>query len=239
MAPRSRWLRIGILLIAAAMSFGAGAARADSIGPGFDLFATAQGTTVFIPGIGNVQLMGMPVGPFNTDTIVRRTTGLSPLNVPGTGTIPIELVALSLHSVQPVQIGNNFFNVVVTLQPNTISSGQMTVNHTTTGGGTFDSFFDVFFVITFTDVQNPQSTTTMLLQDRITGTGTWSHTPPPSYPIDPQFPSGGFFPGGLGERGTNFSLVHNVTPAQTPEPGTLMLLGLGLSGLAMKLRRKL
>ena len=239
MAPGNRWLRIALFLAAVALSMGANVAQADAIGPGFDLFSTAPGTMVFIPGIGTVQFVGVPIGPSNTDTIVQRTQGINPLNVGGSGTIPIEIVALSLHSAQPVQMGNSFFDVFVTLQPNTISSGQMTVNHENTGGGTFSSFFDVFFDITITDTQNPLNTQTMTLQDRISGTGTWSHTPPPNYPMDPNFPSGGFYPGPLGEQGTNFSLLHNVTPSRTPEPGTLALFGLGLSGLAAKLRRKL
>lgn len=239
MAPRNRWLRFAFLLALGVLSLGANVAQADSIGPGFDLFATTPGTTVFIPNIGNVSLMGKPVGPFNTDTIVRRTAGISPFDPPGgTATIPIELVALSLTSVQPIQVGSSFFDVFVTLQPNTVSSGQMTVKHQNSGGGTFDSFFDVFFEIKFTDIQNPQNTQTIHLQDRITGSGPWTHTPPPGYPKPPNFPSGGFYPGPLSEQGTNFSLVHNVTPARTPEPGTLALLGLGLSSLVIKLRRK-
>jgi len=238
MAPGRR-LCLSLFALLLTLTVGAIPARADAIGPGFDLFATTSGTTVCLTGIGCIQMVGKPIGPFNTDTIVQRMSGISPFNVGDTGTIPIELVALSLQSVQPVQMGSNFFNVTVTLTPNTVSSGQMTVNHNGANGGTFDSFFDVFFDITLTDIQNPQNTQTQSISDRITGSGTWSHTPPPNYPFDPRFPSGGFYPGALSEGGTNFSLVHNVTPAQTPEPGTLTLFGAGLAGVAMRLRRKL
>jgi hypothetical protein len=207
------------------------------IGPGFDLFHTTSGTNVFIPNIGTIQLTGLPIGPANTDTIVQRKQGCS-LNPGDTCNVPIELVALSLQSVTPIQISNSFFDVFVTLTPNTSSSGGMTITRSGTADGTFNSFFDVFFDITLQQVGNPSNKAGQSFRDRITGFGTWSTTPPPQYPSDPRFPSGGFFPGPLSEKGTHFSLVHNVVPSQIPEPGTMLLLGTGLAAAFLKHRRR-
>jgi hypothetical protein len=190
-----------------------------------------------------VLSMGQPVGPFNTDTILHRTQGINPFNTGDTGTIPIELVALSLQSVAPVRIpspntGRVFDMLSLTLQPNTISSGLMTVRHENSGGGTFDYFIDVFVQIKLIDTHNSLFSETIYAQDSLFGSGTWSHTPPPGYPMVQNFPSGGFYPAPLTEEGSEVLFMHNLTPARTPEPGTLTLLVLGLSGLAIKLRRK-
>jgi len=84
-------------------------ASATSIAPGFDFFQTTVGTSVDLSGfgLGVVPLEGNPIGGSfgNTDTIVSRQDGIDPLSPPsGTGTIPIELVALSLVSVNPVDL---------------------------------------------------------------------------------------------------------------------------------------
>src|SRR3989304_1241934 len=102
-------------------------------------------------------------------------------------------------------------------------------------GGTFDSFFDVFTEITFTDTANPSNPMVFRRQDRITSTGSdWSHTPPPGYPTDPRYPPGGFYPGPINHTGP-----HPHTDPATPEPGSLVLIGIALAGLAGTCRRRL
>jgi hypothetical protein len=89
-----------VCVVMVGMAFGVGnIALALPIEPGFDLFHTLPGTYVPLPGIGNVDLEGVPIGPGNTDTIVQRKTGLPDF---ATGLIDIELVALFLKSVDPI-----------------------------------------------------------------------------------------------------------------------------------------
>ena len=89
---------------------------ATSISPGFDLFTTDPlRTFVDLPlGIGLVPLQGKPIGSHNIDTIVERLQGISPFDPPSDqGTIPIELVALSLVSVEPIDLGGMLFDLEV------------------------------------------------------------------------------------------------------------------------------
>jgi hypothetical protein len=90
-------------------------ASAGPIGPGFDLFQTVP-FTAELSVLGMVPLVGVPIGPGNTDTIVQR---MGDLPSGEGGMLPIELVALSLMSSQPVDIGGSFFDVFadVILQP--------------------------------------------------------------------------------------------------------------------------
>ena len=116
------------------------AAHADVVLLGSDYFQTIQ-PTFFTPLGGLNPLTGLRIGPGTTDTIVQRQADCSlSLSTLGSNcTIPIEMVALSLIStVNPL--------VRVRESPTLASTGLMTIASDGSGmGGTFGSFFDVFF----------------------------------------------------------------------------------------------
>jgi hypothetical protein len=90
------------------------------------------------------------------DTIVQRHSSAVLPGIGDTMTIPIEIVSLSLVSVQPIMVTFNngssqsFFDVFVTLDPNcTQTQGTMTLTRTSPNGGTFDSSLPVCVQLTF------------------------------------------------------------------------------------------
>lgn len=111
---RSGW---PMLALGGALSLAAPAIAAPlTIDPGFDLFATdAAGTFATLPGIGPVQFEGLPFDTGagdrgNVDTILlRRGPALTLNGIGDAGSMPLELVALSLRSVAPVQISPGVF----------------------------------------------------------------------------------------------------------------------------------
>lgn len=261
--------RIPVLLLAVtalAMPV-ARSARAATILPGFDLFATTQPTTAVIPNVGTVTFCGRPFAPGNmlgdADTIVQRTGTFPP---GGTGMIPIELVSLSLVSCNPVTIPpfgagdlyvtiNRGMMITGLPQPDALppSTGTLTVqthiDAVVGGGGTFDSFFDVFpdaiFVAPGADVTNPANWLfhAPIQEGRLFASGTpWSHTPPPGYPMNPNFPSGNFYPVIMfTEEGP--TAVHTIRPAVVgnqaiPEPSGMVFLCSGLFAFCLARRCK-
>lgn len=123
--------------LALAAAVVASPARADLVLLGSDYFKTEQPT--FVSPLG--PLAGLPIGPLSTDTIVQRQAdcALSLATIGSNCTIPIEVVALSL-----VSTGNPA--VLVRESPTLASTGSMTMTSDGSGtGGTFTSFFDVFF----------------------------------------------------------------------------------------------
>ena len=125
--------------LALAATMVASPARADIVLMGSDYFRTIQPTSA--AGIGT--LAGLPIGPGDTDTRVQRKSDCSlTLSTVGSNcTVSIELVALSLISTaNPL--------VRVRESPTLVSAGGMTMTSDGSGtGGTFASFFDVFFEI--------------------------------------------------------------------------------------------
>jgi hypothetical protein len=229
-----------------------------AIDPGFDLFATDPGTTFVkvdtdpTPNVVlvDVPLKGVPIGPGDTDTIVQRKGSLAAAM---NGPIPIELVALSLESVSPVNIGGTNFNLRILggdmLIPQSSPDGSMQVmDHPAVdlgGGGTFTSILPVVANLIFTEVGNPANTFTMPFSDTLSGSGIWGHTPRLDDPHNDQFPAGHFFPGVDPQTGAKrltieVSLLaqHGVLPAQIPEPTTLLLVSSALAGLASAARRR-
>ncbi len=159
------FMPMALALLMALVLSAPGRVLASEISPGFDLFTTPDGTA-FIDlsgaGLGIVDLVGNPIPgePGGADTIVERLTGLPD---GATGTIDIELVALSLVSMAPVVInfggGARFFDIFLTLNDAQPSLGEMTIltHDDAAGGGTFVSFFNVFFQIEFRDTASPFS----------------------------------------------------------------------------------
>ena len=114
---------------------------AGFFGPGSDPF---EGVVNFA-GVRLETFMGFPVG--DADTIVQR---MAPANPAPSDTVPIEIVALSLRSVQPIYVTypttGESWDVDVDLSSSMPSKGQMTIHQE----GTFDSQLQVVPRFTFT-----------------------------------------------------------------------------------------
>ena len=179
-------LALGLAVVVAATA----GVRADlSILPGWDYFETTEGTEFM-----GFDFQGEPLGTAygNTDTIVRRLAAAS-VGAGGdtAAPIPIEMVALQLVSVTPINLGAGFDFHYVTLQskrtvPGSPSMGTMTVtfndDHVTApdppdGTGTFNSTINVAFDVRIGALDGPiiNSQTLPLVS---TGS-TWGHRPDP------------------------------------------------------------
>jgi hypothetical protein len=152
-------------------------AAADPIDPGSQFQVTVPGVgdpisnpmgTFFFPaevpgqpfGAGPpVPMEGIPLGApgfGNTDTIIEVQGSLG---AGETGTIPVEIVAMSLRSVDPVDIGGTLFDVEVLPDLTNPSMGTFDfTDHDDPYSGTkYISHFDVFFDIRAEEVGNPSN----------------------------------------------------------------------------------
>lgn len=177
----------------ALLPIAASQASTTVIRKGCDLFTTRAGTNYDFggfAGLGLLELEGRPLRSFDfarcggglvilpeTDTIVRR---LADAQATGPITIPIELIALQLQSVDPVDIGNGPEFIRIDL--NTSVSGNMTINGLATEGvphGTFDSQLNFSF-----DVSGTVSGFLGTITESLSQTGTnWQHFAPPGEPL--------------------------------------------------------
>lgn len=237
-------------------------APALTILTGSDYLSTAPGTFIDFSlygspfGLGVVELEGTPTGPGNTDTIVERKDDATVVNPGDTDTVEIELVALSLQSVSPVDIGGTFFDISVGLDGTQPSVGELelTLDNAGTPSGTFSSFFDVFVEISLVDASTGVIGPTFsgFPSLRLEGIGNWtSELPPQSVVVtgppgdqtanthDPLSPDSFDFyidglvveehPGGGARHVARFSVI--------PEPGTTTVLCIGAIVLGLRRRR--
>ncbi|MDP1533680.1 MAG: hypothetical protein Q8L92_08885, partial [Rubrivivax sp.] len=158
--------RAGVALALAVAA--AGPAPAAVVLMGSDYLETVPST--FLSPLG--PFSGLPIGPGNTDTIVRRLGDCTlDLNVNGSFcSVAIEIVALSL-----VSVGSPLTRIRES--PTTSSLGSMTIFSDGSGtGGTFNSFFDIFAELSFDGgtTYNPidfDPSTTVIDPKRLTSTG--------------------------------------------------------------------
>jgi len=220
-----------LLIIVASLVGTNQSAWATPIDPGFDLFETQPETFVDIctevPGSipCKIPFEGVPIGPGNTDTIVERLQGSGPVfNPPDMVTVDIEIVALSLRSTTPVDLGGlgTLWDVEVTLS-GIQSTGFMTIFKTDNDGGTFDAVLPVDPLLTFTEVGNPLNTFSQPIPTKdfeVTGAA-WSHTQNRN---EDGFLSGFFYPTGLIiEETPDGSAKHTVRPGFPFEIGGTMI----------------
>ncbi|MDO8588605.1 MAG: thrombospondin type 3 repeat-containing protein [Armatimonadota bacterium] len=126
----------------------------EFFGPGSDPF---EGTIVF----KGEPLETTPAGVLGpTDTIIRRNADMTFPGCSGVETVPIEIVALSLVSCDPIVVRyplgpDELWDVSVSLSSLPQSTGTMTVRKTHCNGGTWDSVLPVQAKLTFTRVSGP------------------------------------------------------------------------------------
>jgi len=208
-------------------------ARAASVvDAGDDLFHTVFASTA--DPLGN--MVGVPLGTFNfgsgavnvgnTDTIVQRDSQV--VDSGGTGTTSLTVLALQLASTTTP-------GLFVTLNPNVLSTGSMTITFATATNGTFTSTLDVNYDVHSGSVAGP-----------VVGTGTemftatdiaWGRTAPPgaititgvNYLLNGSDTSADFWPVPFQELTPVPTSIHSVDPASVPEPSTwIMLASAGL-----------
>lgn len=173
----------------------------------------------------------------STDTIIQRLTAATG---PTPQEIAIQMLALQLVSVSPINLGAGLGLYFITLQSargGPASTGKMTINFTPQ---TFDSFFDVFFDLRFEDLNGPivQSTNLQLSSSGVP----WSNLAPPgSLLIDGvnnllngSNTNNDFWAGGLIIHEHPNGAQHVASSTTVPDSGsTFTLLGLTLVGIAV------
>ena len=246
MINQKAFLCASIVAFAGAPAAGANAAE---VVLGTDYFQTTSGTS-FTFGGDNVPLIGDPIGPGHTDTIIRRTQDITI----GGSSGPIQLTALSLESAAPISgLGAPIY---VTLDPLHLANdtGTLTISGNASGG-TFSSTLDVYFDICTapgSDGVGCAAGATLIGEGNVALTSSdtaWSSTPPAAAvivagPLGDQdanvhtgFGAGqvDFFPDVTTHSGPG--ATHVVMTADVPETSSWLMLLAGFGGLGALAKR--
>lgn len=211
------------------------------INSGWDLFITEPGTQfaghAFTGVAFNHYDFGGTIGTrevWSTDTIVRRLQSAEIPELPGgSASVQTELAALHLVSVGPIDLGAGFRDYYITLQSERggqASTGETTITADDEQGGTFESFFDVFFDIR---IEGLDGTIIGSGNKRLTARNVaWGRTPPPravtiegvNHRLNGSDADADFWAQGPFSHQNDDGTTHTVTTADVPEPGSGILL---------------
>ncbi len=226
-----------------------------------------QGSTYLRTQPGQLVTGGVFGGAFfdptpiahGANVVITRTEDIEINGAPGV----IKLTGIAMHSRAPVLFGGSFFDVFVDLDPAHLADdvGTLTITGDLTGGAATETF-TYFARFSLVDAVTHASGPTQVIKiDSVSAAPfSWSPNPTPGAVIvigpDPDngqddllvslrtgladnevnfFPSGAFQTIGTGPSGgsTTATLSPNV-----PEPGSFLLLGLGLAGLRLVRRER-
>ena len=252
--------RLGLLavLVVSVVVISGGDAMAEVIEAGYDYYIIQSSSTLIIP-TGQIpadffgpssQTLDVTVS-IQGDTIVERKNDVT---LP-TGTIPIEIVYLSLVASEPITVtfdGPTFeqwdLSIELTGPGATppLAGGELTATKTHANGGTFDSTFNVQPIFTFTKVGEPSEVRVLGFYaegipafDLASVGEDWSNQNPNGVPIN----ASNFYPGGTpGDQSIALQIIDldggplELDLLYVPEPATLSLLAIG--GLALIRRRR-
>jgi len=211
------------------------------VGAGYDLLYTLNATYEFGGSIGPVDFVGVPLNTYDfgagpvpvgaTDTILHRTEQASVGGAGQTDTIQIELIALSLRSVDPVDIGAGpeLLNVVLLGD----LGSTMSIEFDDMAGGTFGS--DLNFQILFQGATSGSQTASQTVNMGQTGSQ-WGRVPEfanflidgINFNLDDEGGAHDFFTG-IAEHGpdhTHGTIDINAVPMPAPGVPALVLTGI-------------
>ncbi len=190
-------------------------ASAGPVGVGTDFLVTQPGTSFdlgslkfpVVPGL--VPLIGNAAPGDFFDTAIERLASAM-IDGPTAGgplisdPIPIEIIALSLRSVDPVAgvypFDSSFFDVFVELDLGTPSTGTMTINHELddrAGGdidtylgpqpstGTWSTVFTLNLIFTLVEVEGNGPDFEIIADLVLLGSGNWTHGPGGEFLLGP------------------------------------------------------
>ena len=226
---------------------------------GYNLFETTPGSTFYFgPPVPNQQFVSFdgnplvlfdfgdgPVDTGSTDTIIERKEVADLTS--GSDTIDIEIVALSLKSVSPVDLGFGAGLEDIFIELNTSSSSvQSTMTIYDAGDvvphGTFDSLLNFSF-----DVIGSIGGLYATLDKTITAINQeWSQGPTGTlvydgvnHHLNSVDESNDFWAEGIVTHDDGAgTMIHRARSTNIPEPGIFLLVGIGLAGMAIRSRKK-